>query len=49
MAQLRKEEQHRIDDAISSGRWCAGRARFARYRYREDLYPSVTFWSRNAA
>src|SRR5712671_1540429 len=43
MSRLRKEDEHRIDYRHVIG-WLARKpGAFARYRYREDLYPSVTF------
>ena len=43
MPRLRKEEEHRIDYRHVIGWLVRKPGAFARYRYREDLYPSVTF------
>jgi hypothetical protein len=43
MARLRKEDEHRIDYRHVIGWLVRKPGAFARYRYREDLYPSVTF------
>ena len=43
MPRLRKEDEHRIDYRHVIGWLVRKPGAFARYRYREDLYPSVTF------
>ncbi len=43
MARLRGEDEHRIDYRHVIGWLVRKPGAFARYRYREDLYPSVTF------
>lgn len=43
MARLRKEDEHRIDYRHVIGWLVRKPGAFARYRYREDLYPSVLF------
>lgn len=43
MPRLRKEEEHRIDYRHVIGWLVRKPGAFARYRYREDLYPSITF------
>jgi len=43
MARLRGEAEHRIDYRHVIGWLVRKPGAFARYRYREDLYPSVTF------
>jgi len=43
MPRLRKEDAHRIDYRHVIGWLVRKPGAFARYRYREDLYPSVTF------
>jgi len=43
MPRLRKEEAHRIDYRHVIGWLVRKPGAFARYRYREDLYPCVTF------
>ncbi|WP_110172331.1 IS21 family transposase [Luteitalea pratensis] len=43
MPRLRKEDEHRIDYRHMIGWLVRKPGAFARYRYREDLYPSVTF------
>jgi hypothetical protein len=43
MPRLRKEEEHRIDYRHVIGWLVRKPGAFARYRYREDLYPSVAF------
>jgi hypothetical protein len=43
MSRLRKEDEHRIDYRHVIGWLVRKPGAFARYRYREDLYPSVTF------
>ena len=43
MARLRKEEDHRIDYRHVIGWLVRKPGAFARYRYREDLFPCVTF------
>ena len=43
MPRLRKEEEHRIDYRHVIGWLVRKPGAFARYRYREDLYPSVLF------
>ena len=43
MPRLRKEDEHRIDYRHVIGWLVRKPGAFARYRYREDLYPTVTF------
>jgi hypothetical protein len=43
MPRLRGEDEHRIDYRHVIGWLVRKPGAFARYRYREDLYPSVTF------
>src|SRR5207249_1532903 len=43
MPRLRGEDEHRIDYRHVIGRLVRKPGAYARYRYREDLYPSVTF------
>src|SRR3981081_3299521 len=43
MPRLRKEDEHRIDYRHVIGWLVRKPGAFARYRYREDLYPSLTF------
>ena len=43
MPRLRKEDDHKIDYRHVIGWLVRKPGAFARYRYREDLYPSVTF------
>ena len=43
MPRLRKEDEHRIDYRHVIGWLVRKPGAFARYRYREDLYPSITF------
>jgi hypothetical protein len=43
MPRLRKEDAHRIDYRHVIGWLVRKPGAFARYRYREDLYPSLTF------
>jgi hypothetical protein len=43
MPRLRKEDEHHIDYRHVIGWLVRKPGAFARYRYREDLYPSVTF------
>lgn len=43
MPRLRKEDEHRIDYRHVIGWLVRKPGAFARYRYREDLFPSVTF------
>jgi hypothetical protein len=43
MPRLRKEDEHRIDYRHVIGWLVRKPGAFARYRYREDLYPSVLF------
>ncbi len=43
MPRLRKEDEHRIDYRHVIGWLVRKPGAFARYRYREDLYPCVTF------
>jgi hypothetical protein len=43
MPRLRKEDDHRIDYRHVIGWLVRKPGAFARYRYREDLFPSVTF------
>jgi hypothetical protein len=43
MPRLRKEDAHRIDYRHVIGWLVRKPGAFARYRYREDLYPSITF------
>ena len=43
MPRLREEDEHRIDYRHVIGWLVRKPGAFARYRYREDLYPSVTF------
>jgi Mu transposase-like protein len=43
MPRLRKEDEHRIDYRHVIGWLVRKPGAFARYRYRDDLYPSVTF------
>ena len=43
MPRLRNEDEHRIDYRHVIGWLVRKPGAFARYRYREDLYPSVTF------
>jgi hypothetical protein len=43
MPRLRKEDEHKIDYRHVIGWLVRKPGAFARYRYREDLFPSVTF------
>jgi hypothetical protein len=43
MPRLRKEDEHRVDYRHVIGWLVRKPGAFARYRYREDLFPSVTF------
>jgi hypothetical protein len=43
MPRLRKEDEHRVDYRHIIGWLVRKPGAFARYRYREDLFPSVTF------
>jgi hypothetical protein len=43
MPRLRKEDEHRIDYRHVIGWLVRKPGAFARYRYREDLFPSITF------